>query len=88
MISVLEAILGRPAAPVYQPPEPSGPADRADSEEAAARVMALLGPTPVTIDDLIQLSGVGAAVVRTVLLELEIAGWLARERGGRVALAR
>ena len=88
VISVLEPILGRPAAPVYQPPEPSGLADRADSEEAAARVMALLGPTPVTIDDLIQLSGVGAAVVRTVLLELEIAGRLARERGGRVALAR
>src|SRR6516164_1589094 len=87
VISVLEPILGRPAAPVYQPPEPSGLADRADSEEAAARVMALLGPTPVTIDDLIQLSGVGAAVVRTVLLELEIAGRLQRERGGRVALA-
>ena len=77
VISVLEPILGRPAAPVYQPPEPSGLADRADSEEAAARVMALLGPTPVTIDDL-----------GTVLLELEIAGRLARERGGRVALAR
>ena len=52
VISVLEPILGRPAAPVYQPPEPSGLANRADSEEAAARVMALLGPTPVTIDDL------------------------------------
>jgi DNA processing protein len=87
VISVLQPILGRPAAPVSQPPEPSGLTDRADSEEAAARVMALLGPTPVTIDDLIQLSGVGAAVVRTVLLELEIAGRLQRERGGRVALA-
>jgi DNA processing protein len=87
VISVLQPILGRPAAPVSQPLEPSRLTDRADSEEAAARVMALLGPTPVTIDDLIQLSGVGAAVVRTVLLELEIAGRLQRERGGRVALA-
>ena len=49
--------------------------------------MALLGPAPVTIDDLIQLSGVSAAVVRTILLELEIAGRRQRERGGRVALA-
>jgi DNA processing protein len=87
VISVLEPILGRPAAPAPQPPKPSALADHADNEEAAARVMALLGPTPVTIDDLIQLSGVGAAVVRTVLLELEIAGRLQRERGGRVALA-
>jgi DNA processing protein len=87
VISVLEPILGRPAPPPSQQPELSGLADRADSAEAAARVMALLGPTPVTIDDLIQLSGAGAAVVRTVLLELEIAGRLQRERGGRVALA-
>ena len=65
---------------------PSGLADRADGDGPAERVLAMLGPTPVTIDDLIQLSGVGAAVVRTVLLELEIAGRLQRERGGRVAL--
>ena len=85
VINALEPILGRPAAPLPREPDPSGLPDRADGDVAAARVLAMLGPTPVTIDDLIQLSGVGAAVVRTVLLELEIAGRLQRERGGRVA---
>ena len=86
VINALEPLLGRPAAPLPHQPGPSGLADRADGDGAAERVLAMLGPTPVTIDDLIQLSGVGAAVVRTVLLELEIAGRLQRERGGRVAL--
>ena len=50
------------------------------------RVIALLGPTPVEIDDLVRLSGASPAVVRMVLLELEIAGRLERQAGGRVAL--
>ena len=50
------------------------------------RIIALLGPTPVEVDDLIRQSGARAAVVRTVLLELEIAGRLERQTGGRVSL--
>jgi DNA processing protein len=51
-----------------------------------ARVVALLGPTPVLIDDLIRLSDASAAIVRTVLLELELAGRLERHGGGLVSL--
>jgi DNA processing protein len=51
-----------------------------------ARIMALLGPTPVGLDDLIRLSGTSPAVVRTVLLELELAGRLERHGGGLVSL--
>jgi len=50
------------------------------------RVLQLLGPSPVGIDDLIRLSKVSPAVVRTVLLELELAGRLERHGGGMVAL--
>jgi DNA processing protein len=39
-----------------------------------ARITSLLGPSPVSIDDLIRMAGTSAAVVRTVLLELELAG--------------
>jgi DNA processing protein len=60
------------------PPEPS--------PDARARVIALLSPTPVTIDDLIRLSGATATVVQATLLELELAGRLQRQQGGRVAL--
>ena len=60
------------------PPEPS--------PDARARIIALLSPTPVAIDDLIRLSGAPAHVVQATLLELELAGRLTRQRGGQVAL--
>src|SRR5262249_11490301 len=52
------------------------------------RILALLGPTPVPIDDLVRLSGSSPAVVRVVLLELELAGppRATRRRAGVAAL--
>jgi DNA processing protein len=46
----------------------------------------LLGPTPISLDDLIRMSGASPATVRTVLLELELAGRLERHGGGLVSL--
>ena len=46
----------------------------------------LLGPTAVSIDDLVRLSLSSPAIVRTVLLELEIAGRLERHGGSMVSL--
>ena len=51
-----------------------------------ARVIALLSPAPVSIDDLIRLSGTSPRIVRMVLLELEIAGRIERHGGGLVSL--
>jgi DNA processing protein len=69
------------AAPA-PPPVLSDPDDR-----ERARIVSLLGPTPVAIDDLVRLSESSVAVVRTVLLELDLAGRLVRTGGGLVALA-
>ena len=85
VISVLEPILGRPLdlpakEPDYDGPQPSGE----PAADERRRITALLGPTPVEIDDLVRLSGATPAVVRTVLLE--IAARLERQAGGRVAL--
>lgn len=49
-------------------------------------IVGLLGPAPVSIDDLVRLSGAAPAVVRMVLLELEIAGRLTRHGNGLVSL--
>ena len=49
-------------------------------------VVALLVGAPVPVDELIRLSGLGPAVVQTVLLELELAERLDRLAGGRVSL--
>lgn len=48
--------------------------------------MPLLSPTPVPIDDLIRLSGLPAAQVASVLLDLELEGVIVRHAGARVAL--
>jgi DNA processing protein len=87
VISVLEPILGRPLTPFPEPFAAStGLADRPPSETAGTHVAALLSATPVSVDDLVRLSGTTPGVVRTVLLELEVAGKLRRDTGGRVAL--
>jgi DNA processing protein len=82
----LRPILGEPPDLSAQEPEraePSSPGEPAVEERD--RILALLGPTPVSIDDLVRLSGSSPTIVRTVLLELELAGRLERH-GGLVSL--
>jgi DNA processing protein len=85
VIAVLRPIIGRPPEqPIAEPAPGAGPDEPA--ADARAKIIALLGPTPVAVDDLIRLSGCSAAAVLTTLLELELAGRLDRQRGGLVAL--
>ena len=85
VISVVEPILGRPIEqPVEEPDHPPTVHEPGDDERS--RIIALLGPTPVAIDDLVRLSQSSPAIVRTVLLELEIAGRLERHGGALVSL--
>jgi len=91
VVGVLEPILGR--APDLSAREPEPPAADASGDlggpddDMRRRIVSLLGPTPVAIDDLIRLSGASAAMVRVALLELDIAGRLERHGGGLVSLA-
>lgn len=88
IIDVLTPMIGKPVPeqPVEEPadtlPLVAVPAD-GDAREG---ITALLGPTPVAVDDLIRWSGAPTPIVLTTLLELELAGRLARQAGGRVAL--
>ncbi len=88
MIAVLEPILGRGLDLPAQEPEPEilGAPDSEPGEDERSRIVSLLGPTPVALDDLVRLSQTSPAIVRTVLLELEIAGRLERHGGGLVSL--
>jgi DNA processing protein len=87
IVGVLEPIMGLDL-PVREPEpeagEPGQPADPAADERS--RIVGLLSPTPVLIDDLVRLSQSSPRVVRMVLLELEIAGRLQRHGGGMVSL--
>ena len=50
------------------------------------RVLALLGPSPTSVDDLVRLSGLEARTVQLLLLELDLAGRLERQGNNRVCL--
>ncbi|MGP9811127.1 DNA-processing protein DprA [Rhodopseudomonas sp. NSM] len=86
IIQAVAPILERPIELPGREPDHALPASEPD-EGDRARIINLLGPSPVGIDDLIRLSGIAPAVVRTVLLELEIAGRLERHGGGLVSLS-
>lgn len=68
----------RDSTPDWMPagPDAAGPVD----------VAGLLTTAPVGVDELVRQTGGGAAAVQLALLELEIAGRLARHAGGRVSL--
>jgi DNA processing protein len=83
VIDAVEPIMGRPVGLREDGDEPFVVEPDAGDR---ARITELLGPTPILLDDLIRMAGASPAVVRTVLLELELAGRLERHGGGLVAL--
>jgi DNA processing protein len=85
VINAVAPIMERPVELPTREPGDTPSYDEPDNSDRA-RIVGLLGPSPVGLDDLIRMSGTSAAVVRTVLLELELAGRLERHGGGLVSL--
>jgi DNA processing protein len=88
VLAVVEPIVHRAGGLPAREPEDAeafapGTEPGADQRE---RIISLLGPSPIGIDDLVRLSGASPAVVRMVLLELTIAGRLERHGNGLVSL--
>lgn len=86
ILAVLQPILGLQVDLPASEPETDLPKPGEPAPDERARIVGLLSPAPIQIDDLIRLSGAAPGVVRTVLLELELAGRLEWQAGGRVAL--
>ncbi len=91
IVSALEPIMERKRMPRNdREPQPAEGGFFEGTEPAPderTRILALIGPTPVLIDDLVRLSKGSPSAVRMVLLELEIAGRIERHGGGLVSLA-
>jgi len=86
---VLEA-LGAPGADpaifLREPDEaPGGSPAMTIAERDRERILSLLSPTPIGVDDLIRESGLSAAIVTGILLELDLAGRIVRQPGNQVA---
>lgn len=91
VLEALEPLMRRgvaaPAPPCTPPPH-TPPLAQQDADDSARRaVLTLLGPVPVCIDEVIRATGLPAAVVAIVLLEMELAGRVIRHVGHRVSLA-
>jgi DNA processing protein len=87
VIQALAPILRDHAAfPISEPArEPPHPPREPESDERQS-ILALLGPTPIGIDDIVRLASAPPAAVRLVLLELELAGRLERHGNSLVSL--
>jgi len=83
VINAVEPIMGRGIALREPDDDPLAPEPDAGDR---TRIVDLLGPSPITLDDLIRMAGCSPAIVRTVLLELELAGRIERHGGGLVSL--
>ncbi len=80
---VLTPMLSRvaSAASMFEPAPLEDPDDR-----LIGAVDALLGPSPVPVDEIIRLSGGSPGAVQMALLELDLAGRLERHAGNKVSL--
>lgn len=85
IINAVTPIMDRPVELPMEEDEPPHD-DREPHETDRARIVSLLGPSPLGIDDLVRMAEASPAIVRTVLLELEMAGRLERHGGGMVSL--
>ena len=85
IVNAVQPVLERPV--MFPVSETDGePLDTDPQAHDRLQITGLLGPSPISIDDLVRMSGASPAIVRTVLLELELAGNLERHGGGLVSL--
>jgi DNA processing protein len=66
-------------------PEPPPLLLREADEAEAKRLLELLSPSPIDTDDLIRESGLDAATLSALLLELSLAGHITRHPNGAVS---
>jgi DNA processing protein len=89
IIEVLTPILGQhaPTAVLREPSAPDAVADEpTDVGAQRERIVGLLSPAPISLDDLARMAAAPPNAVQIVLLELELAGRLERHGGGLVSL--
>lgn len=71
-------------APEYESPADPRPADL--GVDAQGKIVALLGPEPTKVDDLVRRCQFSSSAVMAILLELELAGRVEALPGNRFAL--
>ena len=89
-VEAQEPVARAPAAPFVVEDEDAAPdlsqaSDPGDSDSARKKIMRLLGPAPVAVNDLARVCGGSVHEIRLALQELEIEGRIERQSGDRVS---
>ena len=76
---------------LFEPPNlpfdiPMASIDETQLAKVRDQILECLGPSPVSVNDLVRQTQLSPAIILTILLELELAGRLERQVGQRVAL--
>ena len=82
----LRSMTGKLASPAYPFEHQAEAVPGEPPTELRSRIIELLGPSPAPVDEIVRLSGAAPGEVQLVLLELDLAGRLERQAGGRVSL--
>lgn len=82
---VQKSLMREPKSPHFAP-APPGAISEQEMEIYRRELVSLLGPDPVLLDELLVQCHISPSLFYTLLLELELAGRLARHPGGRVSL--
>lgn len=85
-LSPISRIEPDPSPLIEEPDDEDRPEWSPPQDNERATVVAALGPSPVDVDDVIRHTGLPAAVIHYILLELDLAGRLHRHPGGMVSL--
>ena len=85
LAGMMQKTLDEPQHDKFSAPDMAS-VDETELTTARPRVLELLGPSQVPIDELLRQSRLTPALVLTILLELELAGRLERHVGGQVSL--
>ncbi|WP_280955380.1 DNA-processing protein DprA [Beijerinckia sp. GAS462] len=85
---LFEAIAPRDGADETVSQQPLAPAFARSvvPQDFVERLRALLGPSPVSIDDLVRVTGRPVAEVQAAILELDLQGAIGRQGGNRITL--
>lgn len=68
------------------PPKIIAAEPEAPDDTLRTQIIELMGPVPMTVDELVEASNAPVSTVHLILLELELAGRLTQEPGGKISL--
>jgi DNA processing protein len=88
VLNVLRPMMEQRKMDARAPPPPKRAATEPEppDDNLRAQIIELMGPVPITVDELVEAANAPVSAVHLILLELELAGRLTQEPGGKISM--